>query len=865
MNEKDLEKDLKSISGDRVTVSEFERWFYSRDLIHIPGIVTRLFKTMPAAIVRPATTAQVSMVVSYCNEHRIPVVPRGAGSSGLFGAIPKRGGVVLDLTDLTRVIEIDTEKSEIKTEAGVTWWQLEKSLQEKGLSLKTYPSSARSATIGGWVMTSGLGIGSLKYGPLFNDIVQAEIVHPDGSINKYTAGERLGRFFKTEGMLGIVTSLTLSVRQRPEVASHHLIYFADINNLFKALKALANLQPSPYSMEVMDYNYLYLLKDAGYAVTEFSLGSGTLLVTYDGQKEEVDRGQRHLEEINSKYQGTEREGANIEWEHRFNMLRVRRAVPSIIPSSVFVPIENMGAFYTSLEKLNKRSIGIIGYVVSNKECNLMSMIATDEKKAMEYIFAMHTPRELSNLALSLGGRPGGGVGVWNAPYKDRILGRERLREIRCLKNELDPRNIMNPGMWNEPPLLFRPKTYQFAMGVASSLDWILPDSVEKSHKEFRGLEKELQACVQCGYCMNVCPTRQDWLSSTPRGRILMTRQLFLNNPHKYKDITAKYLDRLFQCTLCGRCRIDCSVDIKSRPMFLGIRDYLVKNGIELESLKGLTRVINETHNIAGRPNEQRVGWLSRVKLPYDLETKKTAEFVYFVGCVSSFFPIAKPAARAFVQILNAAGIDFTVVGGEEWCCGFPLMSAGFSTAAEKCVRHNIERIRQMGAKTLLVTCPGCYRVWKEEYQDVVEEKPPFNVLHSTEFIARLIEDGKLNMKGLELDITYHDPCDLGRNAGIFDEPRYIINRIPGLNLVELEENRQYCTCCGSGGDLLASNQEMSLVIARRKVDEILSTEVQNVATACPSCVRAIHMAKTTAKAKLDVFDITELVLKAIAN
>jgi Fe-S oxidoreductase/FAD/FMN-containing dehydrogenase len=865
MNEKDLEKDLQSIIGDRVTVSEFERWFYSRDLIHIPGIVTHLFKTMPAAIVRPATTAQVSMVASYCHEHKIPVVPRGAGSSGLFGAIPKRGGVVLDLTDLTKVIEINTEKREITTEAGVIWWQLEKSLQEKGLSLKTYPSSARSSTIGGWVMTSGLGIGSLKYGPLFNDILQAELVHPDGSINKYTAGERLGRFFKTEGMLGIVTSLTLRVRQRPDAVSHHLVYFAEINNLFKALKALANVQPCPYNMEFMDNNYLNLLKDAGYAVTEFTRGSGTLLVTYDGQKEEVDRGQRHLEEINSKYQGTEREGANIEWEHRFNMLRVRRAVPSIIPSSVFVPIENMGAFYTSLEKLNKRSIGIIGYAVSNTECSLMPMIATNEEKATEYIFALHTPRELSNLALSLGGRPGGGIGIWNAPYKNKILDRERSREIRRLKIELDPKNIMNPGMWTEPPLLFKPKTYQFVMGVASSLDHLLPAGVERNHKELKSFDKELRACVQCGYCMNVCPTRQDWLSSTPRGRILMTRQLFLANPNKYTDITAEYLSRLFQCTLCGRCRIDCSVDIKSRPMFLGIRDYLLKKGIELESLKGLARVINETHNIAGRPNEQRAGWLSRVKLPYDLGTKKTAEFVYFVGCVSSFFPIAQPAARAFVQILNAAGIDFTVVGGEEWCCGFPLMSAGFSTAAEKCVRHNIERIRQMGAKTLLVTCPGCYRVWKEEYQDVVEEKHPFNVLHSTEFIARLIEDGKLTMKGLELDITYHDPCDLGRNAGIFDEPRYIINRIPGLSLVELEENRQYCTCCGSGGDLLASNQEMSLAIARRKVDEILRTGVQNVATACPSCVRAIHMAKTTAKTKLDVFDITELVLKAIEN
>jgi len=218
-----------------------------------------------------------------------------------------------------------------------------------------------------------------------------------------------------------------------------------------------------------------------------------------------------------------------------------------------------------------------------------------------------------------------------------------------------------------------------------------------------------------------------------------------------------------------------------------------------------------------------------------------------------------------VQILDAAGLDLAIVGGEEWCCGFPLMSAGRYEVAEKCLRHNIERLKEMGVRNLLMTCPGCYRVWKDEYLDVLGQKHPFNVLHSTELIARLIEDSRIKIRGLEEKVTYHDPCDLGRNGGIFDEPRYIIEKVPGLNFVELEDNREYCTCCGSGGDLLASNQELSLAIAKRKVDDILNTGAQTVATACPSCVRAIHMAKTTAKVKLEVLDITELMWKAMGN
>jgi len=863
VKESGLENDLRGIVGDRVTTSEFERWFYTGDILHIPRAIRALFRTMPSAIVKPDTAEKVSAVVGYCQQRAIPVVPRGAGSSGLFGAVPKRGGVVLDLMDLSRIVEVDAEREMVIAEAGVTWWQLERRLNRQGLTLRGYPSSARSATLGGWVMTSGLGIGSLKYGPVFEHVLSAEVVLPDGSIREYTVGNGLERFFETEGMLGILTRLTLKVRRIPKLTSHHLVYFDNMADLFRALTFLANTVPCPYSIEVMDYKYLALLKDSGYAVTDFGPQSGVLLITYDGGKEDVEGGQGHLEKLSRQYQGVAREGAEQEWQHRFNMLRVKRAAPSIIPSSVYLPLDSMARFYSGLERLNKRTVGLLGYAISSSECNLMPMVATDERKTVEYVFALQTPREVSNLAISLGGRPGGGIGVWNAPYKNELLGKERIAEIKRTKDELDPGKIMNPGMWLEPILLFRPGVYQFTMGVASKLDRILPTRAGKV--EEGGFEEEISACVQCGYCMNYCPTGQGWLSSTPRGRILATKKLFLERPRRYKKLMPEYLERIFQCTLCGRCGVDCSVDIKSRPMWLGVRKYLVEDGLEVESLKDLTRVIHESHNIAARPNEQRANWASRLKLPYDLRDRKTAEVVYFVGCVTSFFPMVQPAARALVQILDVAGIDFAIVGGEEWCCGFPLMAAGDYEAAERCIRHNIERIKEMRAKTIVMTCPGCYRVWKDEYRELIGDRHSFDVFHSTEFIARLIEDSKINIKGLEQNLTYHDPCDLGRNSGIFDEPRYIIEKIPGLNLVELEENREYCSCCGSGGDLLASNQDLSLTIARRKLDEILDTGVQTAVTACPSCIRAIHMAKTAEKAKLDVLDITELVWKAVGN
>jgi Fe-S oxidoreductase/FAD/FMN-containing dehydrogenase len=858
MKEKDLENDLREIVGERVTTSHFERWFYTSDLIPVPNWVKSLFKTMPTAVVKPKTVLEIGAILSYCSRNQIPVVPRGGGSSALFGAVPKKGGIVLDLTDLSQVIKVNKDGELVTTEAGITWWELDKSLKKEDLTLRSYPSSARSATVGGWIMGSGLGIGSLKYGPVFEQITWAEVVLSDGTVKEYTKGQGLEWFFETEGILGIVTKVCLRVRRLPESTSHHLLYFGDIKDLFDFVNALANTSPCPYAIEIFDHKYLGLLKAADYKITDFGSNSAVVLVTYEGDREEVDKGRRVVEKLAGQFNGETREGAEEEWKQRFNMLRVRRAVPTVIPSSVHVPLTSLNQFYSGLNKLKKRPIGLLGHVVSNSEGMLMPMLVSNENKVIEYTFALHTPREISNLALSLGGKPGGGLGVWNAPYKNKILSKQKVEEIKKRKRELDSKGILNPGMWLDPPLLFRPSVYQSAMAVTSILDRFLPTSVGKPEEQ--GFTREFAACVQCGYCMGYCPTRQQWLSTTPRGRILMTKNLWNS-----KKITQDYVKSIFQCSLCGRCKVDCSVDIKSPGMWVELRSELVKIGFELDSLKAVTATIDETHNIAAKPNEQRAGWTRRLKLPYELEKKAGAEVIYFVGCLTSFYPMVQDIARSFAQILDSSGVDFTILGGEEWCCGYPLISAGHKEAAVKSMEHNIDRIKEMGAKSVVMTCPGCYRMWRDEYYNITGQKPPFDVAHSTEFIVRLIEQDRIKFGELNDSITYHDPCDLGRNSGIYDEPRHIINKIPGLSFAELEDNGEYCSCCGSGGDLLASNEGLSLNIARRKVNEVLDTGVQTLVTACPACVRAITIAKTAEKAPFNILDITQLVWKAMVK
>lgn len=863
MRERDLESSLKEIVGERVTVSNFERSLYTSDLMSIPRIIKALFKTKPDAVLKANTVEEISSVLSYCRRNRIPVVPRGAGTSGLFGVVPKKGGVVLDLRNLAEVIEIDKDRETVTIEAGITWGALDRRIKKEGLTLRSYPSSARSATVGGWIMGNGLGIGSLKYGPVSEHLISAEIALADGTVKEYQKGQGLEFFIGSEGILGVVTKVRLRVRHIPHNMEHHLIYFYEMKSLFDFVSSMAGSSPRPYSIEIFDYKYIDLLKESGYKVNKFGTRGGIVLVTHDGGKDEIREGRRAVENLVTSNHGEAREGAEDEWEQRFNILRVRRAALTIIPSSVHIPLSKLNEFYLGLDSLEKRPIGLLGHVTSIGDCVMMPMVVTDEKKLVEYILALHTPRELSNLALSLGGKPGGGLGVWNAPYKKQILSKQDYEAVRKQKKELDPEGILNPGMWFDSPLFLNPAIYQIAMSFASIADKIIPAKERK--RELPSFLEEISACSQCGYCMTYCPTKKDWVSSTPRGRILMTKELLGEKALNHKKITSEYLESVFQCSLCGRCKIDCSVDIKSPQVWVDLRSDLVEQGFELDCLRALSTNIGETHNIAAKPNDQRAGWTRRLKLPYELEGKVGAEIIYFVGCITSFYPMVQDIARSFAKILDSAGIDFAILGGEEWCCGYPLLSSGHKEEAAQTMQHNIEKIKWMGAKSVVMTCPGCYRMWKDEYYNISGQRPPFDVLSSTEFIVRLIEQGKIKLGELDDRITYHDPCDLGRNSGIFDEPRYIINSIPGLKFIEIEDSREYCNCCGSGGDLLVSNQKLSLDIAKRKVGEVLDTGAQTVVTACPSCVRAITMAKTAAKTQLDVLDITQLVWKAMVR
>jgi heterodisulfide reductase subunit D len=380
----------------------------------------------------------------------------------------------------------------------------------------------------------------------------------------------------------------------------------------------------------------------------------------------------------------------------------------------------------------------------------------------------------------------------------------------------------------------------------------------------------LDSCVKCGSCVKVCPVYEETQQlETTMGGFYANLKSFIrkaygmpgmfSGPGETKDVLKQYSEYPYLCTLCGRCSIVCPSFINTKGTRIATRRFMVEKGQYPASMDRLSETLDKTHNIIGEPSEDRAMWVQALpEVPKDMFQKEKARLVYFTGCVASYFPMVKRIPQSFVQILGKAEVDFTLLGGEEWCCGFPLIAAGMKEKAEALIKHNLQKVIEKGAEKVVFACPSCYHTWKEECKDEIE------ILHSTQFIKELIEKGKISFKEKKVKVTYHDPCDLGRASGIYDAPRDILKSIPGVELVEMNGNREECKCCGGGGNLEMVRPELSAALAQAKIEEIKATGAEMVITACQQCIRTILGTARKKKIPIVVMDIIEFVLKNMA-
>jgi heterodisulfide reductase subunit D len=377
----------------------------------------------------------------------------------------------------------------------------------------------------------------------------------------------------------------------------------------------------------------------------------------------------------------------------------------------------------------------------------------------------------------------------------------------------------------------------------------------------------LDSCVKCGSCVGVCPVyaQTQKLEST-MGGLFANLKSFIRKTYglpgmfqghaKTKDVLKEYSDHPYLCTLCGRCTMACPAFIHTKDLRMAIRGFMVEKGEYPRVMDQLADTLKRVHNITGQPNEDRPAWIQALsEVPQDMFQKEKAKVVYFVGCVASYFPMTKRIPQSFVQILDRAGVDFTLLGGEEWCCGFPLIAGGMKKDAAVLIQHNLGKVKEKGAERLVFACPSCYHTWMDQCKSDIE------IFHSTQFIKKLIDEGQISFKEKTAKVTYHDPCDLGRASGVYEAPREILRSIPGVELVEMKGNREQCVCCGGGGNLEMVNPELSAGLAQAKIEEIKATGAEVVITACQQCVRTIQTTARRKKIPMTVMDIIEFVLK----
>jgi heterodisulfide reductase subunit D len=368
----------------------------------------------------------------------------------------------------------------------------------------------------------------------------------------------------------------------------------------------------------------------------------------------------------------------------------------------------------------------------------------------------------------------------------------------------------------------------------------------------------LRTCIQCGTCSASCPTAYA-MDYTPR-QLWKLIQLGL----KDEVVNSR---TFWLCTTCKACTVRCPRGIDLTQTMLMLKEYAVREELTVpEGIGVLRETVTTRHNISGDENESRLIWAENLEhRPEGLAGRKGAEVLYFVGCVSAFYPQAYSIPQALVQILERAGTSFTTMGGQEWCCGYPLYGAGMKDLVAELATHNLDRVKELGCTKLVATCPSCFYAWTHVYPELVELPAELEILHATQYLAQLLEQGSLSLGPVERIVTYHDPCDLGRKSGVYEAPRVLLNSIPGLEFREMPSHGENAMCCGGGGDVEISDRQVTGEVGVQRMQQAQETGAEVVVSACQQCKRTLLTGARQAKIRMRAMDVSELVLESILS
>jgi Fe-S oxidoreductase len=359
-------------------------------------------------------------------------------------------------------------------------------------------------------------------------------------------------------------------------------------------------------------------------------------------------------------------------------------------------------------------------------------------------------------------------------------------------------------------------------------------------------------CFQCGLCDVVCPWN--------RVRTFSMRKLVREATFGLTDIES---EEMWLCTTCGRCPQQCPRDVKQIESGVALRRIATEYGVFPKSVTPIRTVRGSLvgeGNTLSEERGKRADWAKGLSVkPFE----EGMEILYFPGCYPSYDPRLKKVAVATANILNKAGVDFGILGTKENCCGESIRKTGDEEMFRRLAKENIKTFIDHGVKKILVTSPHCYHTFKNEYPDFMVN---FEVIHISQYLFKLVQEGKLEFtKDYGKNVTYHDPCYLGRHNGIFDEPREVLKKVPGLTLNEMPECGINSLCCGGGGGRVWMETQKGQRFSDLRIEQAMGIGAEVLATACPYCITMFEDSRITLDVteKIEVKDITEIIAEVI--
>jgi FAD/FMN-containing dehydrogenase len=564
MDEK-LKTEIKGLIGNdaKIVEEDFERELCSTDIGAVP-FAKWLFNTTPELVVQPKNVESLIKIVQFANDEKIALYPRGSASSGLGGVIPTAKGIIVDLSHMNEIIELNREKETLKVQTGVRWSEIEDFLKRENLSVRSYPSSFFS-TVGGWIATGGYGIGSFRFGHLKEQIESIEVLFPSGELKSiHSDEEEFIRFFGTEGQFGILVTATLKLRKKPNKSLPQLIYFEGYGDAFNFMTDMIKAGIKPYHIKYLDAAHLeainMLLGEDLFRVND------AVFVAFEEDEERT----KFLVFAENRGILEEEYLSNYLWHERLFPMKQRSNKPTLLVSELVIPVERAVPYLNQVKRLAesyKVDVQVEAHLVEKERALLIVTHQCDERKPLPYLIHMTLIPALIRLGITVGGVPYG-VGIWNTPFITAQFDKKTLEIYRAYKKEVDPQNILNPNKFftittkwaNIPGILFKPFIFSVLIRCAVVLTPVLARliSVKESEKEESVLEETVYSCMKCGSCAAHCPayivTGDE--SVVPKNKLYLAKKLIEGDKVAKSDS-----DRVFLCTHCGMCREVCQTDL----------------------------------------------------------------------------------------------------------------------------------------------------------------------------------------------------------------------------------------------------------------------------------------------------------------